>query len=155
LRRTVAQARGDATFPAHLAPAGDATARIGYRAHRWHTKGRINNKLGEGGEGWEGSGAREEAGWLACGAWSSLSSVRPNDAFLTNAMDQLPNPVWIVYEPILVLLSSRSTILIAVLRTGAAGTKQRLAGTSRPMTVRVLSCSLACPASHANIVPCP
>jgi len=36
--------------------------------------------------------------------------VRPNDVSLTNAIDHLPNPAWIVYEPTLVLLPSRSSI---------------------------------------------
>lgn len=47
----------------------------------------------KGGEGWEGSGG----GWLARGAdacsASCLTFVRPSDASLTNAIDQLPNPV--------------------------------------------------------------
>lgn len=55
------QTRGDATSPAHLAPSGNAAARIGYKAHRWQNESRIRNELAER-RGKDGKDP-EEAGW--------------------------------------------------------------------------------------------
>jgi hypothetical protein len=167
LLRTVAQSRGDATFPAHLAPAGNATARIGYKAHRWHIEGRLEiNWQKEGKDGKDPE--REEAGWegLRGGVVGRLLSARARALCETKMMRPSRTP-W-TNSPIRrrsftnrsLSLSHRvraylraTNHLITVLWTGAAGTKQHPAGTSRPMAIRVLSCRLACSASHTNMLP--